>query len=147
MQGSGRNSGRQSSRTLACECAHNRKAHGADGHGGCDLSKEHEGTRATNIEPEFLVREQETAHCWWTPCHCCDVAIYLTEMETHTLEPAIPDNLEGHYGTLSGPPLPSEMERRGKAQERKHLLDFGVFERRMARDAEGFCVRGNGDGL
>ena len=47
---------------------------------------------------------------------------------------------------LSGPPLPSNLERRGTAQERKQLLDFGVFERRMARDIEDFCVRGNGDG-
>ena len=39
------------------------------------------------------------------------VVVHLIEIERYTDEPAIPDNLEGHYGTLSGLPLSSEQSK------------------------------------
>ena len=55
--------------------------------------------------------------------------IYLREMENCTGKPAVPDD-----PTMYGPPLLPELVRGGREKELKTMLDFCVFERRMAQE-------------
>ena len=77
--------------------------------------------RATSIHSEQLPRKQKTAHGGRSSGERSHATALPHRLGTAHREPAVPDNLKGHLGTLTGLPLPPELVRQGRQKERKKM--------------------------